>query len=147
MNRLSAKSRTRLSQCHPDLQVLFLVVLQQRDYSVTCGARSKAEQDDAVRAGRSKARWPKSNHNVDGRRRRTSWAVDVVPYPFPGWQRLEPFAEFADFVMGVADELYERGHMRHRIRWGGDWDQDGQWKDERFFDGPHFELLDVADGE
>jgi peptidoglycan L-alanyl-D-glutamate endopeptidase CwlK len=27
------------------------------------------------------------------------------------------------------------------MRWGGDWDGDGDTKDERFFDGPHFELV------
>ena len=27
------------------------------------------------------------------------------------------------------------------IRWGGDWNMDGNSKDEQFYDGPHFELL------
>ena len=27
------------------------------------------------------------------------------------------------------------------IRWGGDWDSDGDYADERWRDGPHFELL------
>ncbi len=26
-------------------------------------------------------------------------------------------------------------------RWGGDWDRDGQLKDHRFIDYPHFELV------
>lgn len=28
-----------------------------------------------------------------------------------------------------------------KIRWGGDWSGDGRSSDERFFDGPHFELV------
>ena len=27
------------------------------------------------------------------------------------------------------------------IRWGGDWNMNGDSKDEKFYDGPHFELL------
>jgi peptidoglycan L-alanyl-D-glutamate endopeptidase CwlK len=26
------------------------------------------------------------------------------------------------------------------IRWGGDWDSDGEYDDEKWRDGPHFEL-------
>lgn len=27
------------------------------------------------------------------------------------------------------------------IRWGGDWNRNGRSDDEKFYDGPHFELL------
>ena len=27
------------------------------------------------------------------------------------------------------------------IRWGGDWDSDGQTLDHTFFDAPHFEMV------
>jgi peptidoglycan L-alanyl-D-glutamate endopeptidase CwlK len=47
----------------------------------------------------------------------------------------------AGVVTGVAHEL------GIKIRWGGDWDQDGEWKDERFVDMPHYELLTAGSGD
>ena len=73
----STRSATRLAECHADLQALFNEVIKHRDCSILCGARSKEDQDTAVAEGRSKAAWPTSNHNVDGAKRVTSWAVDA----------------------------------------------------------------------
>jgi len=28
-----------------------------------------------------------------------------------------------------------------KLRWGGDWNQDRKSKDEKLFDGPHFEII------
>ena len=48
-------------------------------------------------------------------------------------------------MKGKADELYIAGKMKHRIRWGGDWDGDTDVKDQKFMDLPHFELIGVKD--
>ena len=146
MPRFSNRSATRLGECHADLVALFLEVIKHRDCSVLCGARSKADQDKAVAERRSNALWPSSNHNVDGVRRVTSWAVDVSPYPID-WENLERFAGFATFVQETAKRMLSDGRMTHAIRWGGDWDLDGDWKDERFLDMPHFEILGVEPGQ
>ena len=144
--RFSSKSRANLSECHPDLQVLFLTVIRTHDCSVIEGARSEAEQNTAVAQGRSKVRWPRSNHNVDGVKRKTAWAADVVPYPVD-WSDHEAFANFASHVLLTAARLREAGVIEHAVRWGGDWDGDGDWTDERFFDGPHFELVGPEPGQ
>ena len=38
------------------------------------------------------------------------------------------------------------GRMTYAVRWGGDWDGDGDWRDERFLDMPHYELVGVESG-
>jgi hypothetical protein len=64
-----------------------------------------------------------------------SRAVDVAPYPID-WNDFKRFYHFAGIVRAVA---HQRGV---KIRWGGDWDSDFDFKDERFLDLPHFELVD-----
>lgn len=138
MPSFSARSAARLAECHPDLQLLMSDVIKTHDFTVLCGARSKAEQDEAVAKGNSKARWPSSNHNVDGVRRKTSWAVDIAPYPID-WQDHARFEALAAYVKATAKALLEQGRMKHRLAWGGDW--------YSLVDMPHFELVGVAGGE
>lgn len=130
MPKFSAKSLERLSECDVRLQRIMHEVIKHRDCTITTGHRSQEAQDEAVRTGTSKTPWPKSKHNS-----MPSKAVDVVPYPVD-WKDRERFANFAGFVQGIAES------MGIKIRWGGDWDQDGLTKDERFSDMPHFELME-----
>ena len=141
--RFGSRSRANLSECHPDLQILFLTVIRTHDCSVIEGARGESEQNTAVSQGRSKARWPRSNHNVDGVKRRTSWAADVVPYPVD-WKDRDRFVRFATFVLDTASKLRAAGVMCHEVRSGGDWDRDGIFDD---WDMPHFEIIDVEPGQ
>lgn len=152
MPSFSTRSAGRLAECHPDLQALLHEVIRYTDCTIICGARSKAEQDEAKRKGWSQVAWPNSNHNVDGVKRRTSWAVDVAPYfkDVSGgidWKDVPAFAVFAGRVLETARRLKAEGRMTYEVRWGGDWDSDGRTKDHRFFDGPHIELVGVAAGE
>jgi peptidoglycan L-alanyl-D-glutamate endopeptidase CwlK len=146
MPKFSRKSAARLVGCHSDLATLFHEVVKATDCTVICGARGKEEQEEAVRTGHSKARWPFSLHNVDGATRRTSWAADVVPYPID-WNDRQRFAAFAAVVIETAERLRAANRMRYAVRWGGDWDGDGDWRDERFLDMPHYELVGVKAGE
>ena len=34
------------------------------------------------------------------------------------------------------------GELGHELRWGKDWDRDMDFKDQKFDDMPHFEVLD-----
>ena len=47
---------------------------------------------------------------------------------------MKRFVDFAGYVKGVAEDL------GIAIPWGGDWDGDGDFSDQRFHDLPHFEL-------
>lgn len=129
MPTFNRRSIERLETCHPDLQRLFFEVIKGYDCTVLCGIRSKPDQDQAVREGKSKLPWPKSKHNLA-----PSMAVDVVPYPID-WNQRERFYHFAGYVQATADRL------GIKIRWGGDWNSNIQFNDESFIDTPHFELL------
>lgn len=130
MAAFSAKSVERLKTCHPDLQKVFAEVVKHRDCTVLCGHRSQAEQDQAVKDGMSKTPWPKSKHNST-----PSMAVDVAPYPVD-WKDKERFTHFAGFVLGIA------ATFGIKLRWGGDWLLDGTPSNDKFYDGPHFEIVE-----
>ncbi len=63
-------------------------------------------------------------------------AADVMPFPID-WHDRVGIEAFAHAVLAKAAE------MGIKIRWGGDWNGNGKSDDEKFFDGPHFELVDV----
>lgn len=128
MSKLSEKSLEKLKECHPLLQQLFMKVSEKFDCSVICGHRNKADQDEAVRTGKSKQPWPTSKHNST-----PSMAVDVVPYPI-NWNDKLAFCYFAGYVKGIALGL------GISVRWGGDFNQDNNLKNDSFIDMPHFEL-------
>lgn len=130
MTKYSALSETRLATCHPDLQRLFRKVLEGYDHTVICGHRDQAGQDEAFRLGHSKKKWPEGKHNSSPSR-----AIDVAPYPL-NWEETERFYHFAGYVKRVAEEL------GIKIRFGGDWDGDLNFRDEKFMDLVHFELVD-----
>ena len=129
MYTFSHKSLTNLATCHDDLQILFQEIIKCYDCTVIQGWRSNEEQNEYFRAGRSKLRGGQSKHNAS-----PSLAVDVVPYPID-WNDYKRFYHFSGIVKGIASSL------KIPIRWGGDWDNDNNFKDQTFHDLPHFELL------
>ena len=129
MPSYSKRSKERLETCDARLQRLFNEVIKEWDCTILCGHRGKEEQDEAFRQHRSKVQWPNGKHNS-----LPSRAVDVMPCPID-WHDIARLEQFANFVIRKADEL------GIRVRWGGDWNQNGTSRDERFFDGPHFELI------
>ena len=93
-----------------------------------CGHRGEKEQNEAYDRGNSKVRFPDGRHNAQ-----PSNAVDVTPYPVD-WEDLDRMNYFAGIVKGIA---YIKGIP---IRWGGDWNDNTDLKDNSFDDLPHFEL-------
>ena len=131
MPSYSTTSKERLATCHPDLQRLFNEVIKHYDCTIIEGHRDKATQNKAYNKGRSKVKWPYSNHNAS-----PSNAVDVMPYyntaPHIRWdvsirRNERDLYEFAGFVRATAI------HLGIKVRWGG--------KFKSFFDGPHWELI------
>lgn len=101
------------------------------------GHRDKATQDRYQREKRSKVRWPNSRHNT-----MPAMACDLVPIigGKKTWAR-EPMERIARIGLAIWAEMVEAGEVTGTLRWGGDWDMDGDSEDERFFDGAHFEIL------
>lgn len=119
---------------HPKLQQVANGILKFRDCSCTEGHRGEELQNFYFDTGRSKTRFPDSKHNANPSR-----AMDLLPYPFKSeWWNVKDYfhiwAEWGSWVCGFA------AGMGIKLRWGFDWDQDFDLKDQNFYDGPHFEL-------
>ena len=128
MPSFSQVSKDRLATCDPRLQKVFNEVVKYFDCFVIQGHRGQAEQDRAFAEGKSQLKWPNGNHNS-----LPSKGIDVIPYPID-WSDRERMTLFAGFVMGLATG------MGIDIRWGGDWNQNDQVKDNKFDDLVHFEV-------
>ncbi len=124
--QLGQRSRERLKGVHPDLVKVVerAIELTEYDFSVVEGVRSLETQKAYVANGVSKTM---------NSRHLTGHAVDLYPVGRPTpWERCR----------AIKDAMFEAAReLGVSIRWGGDWDMDGDSKDERFYDGPHFELL------
>jgi len=131
MYSFSQRSLTKLTTVDYRLTKILNIAIRYVDFTVLEGHRSAARQQKMYEAGKSKLQFPHSMHN-----RQPSCAVDIAPYPID-WLDLERFAHLAGVIKGIG---LSKGI---RIRWGGDWDMDGELNDNRFNDLPHLELIDV----
>lgn len=125
----SPYSLKRLNGCHPLLQELMNDAINRFDFTILCGHRNKISQNMLYRNNRSKVYWPNSKHNV-----KPSEAIDIAPFPI-NWHDRERFIYLAGIILGIA---YKK---RIPIRWGGDWDNDTEVKDNKFDDLGHYELV------
>ena len=142
MAKFSEDSLKKLGTCHKDLQVIFEEVVKTFDCSIIEGHRGEKAQEEAFKKGLSKLHYPKSKHNSS-----PSMAVDANQYPID-WKNKRVNYDiifFAGYVMGVAQKLFEVGEITHKVRWGGDWNQNKRVSDETFLDFPHFELVEVKE--
>lgn len=133
MNQYSDNSENQLKTCDVQLQHLFRAVLPYVNHTILVGHRNEEDQHKAFLTGKSKLDWPNGNHN-----KLPSSAVDAAPYPIDfseSHKNLARFYYFAGFVKAMAF------HMGLKIRWGGDWDSDNDFKDQKFDDLVHFELV------
>jgi len=129
MPRFGRKSTERLKETDYILQYILKKAIKVYDFTIIKGYRGKKEQTDAYNKGLSGLPFPKSKHNI-----KPSLAVDIAPYPVD-WKDEKRFYYLAGLIKGIA-HTYGIG-----IRWGGDWDGDGSFEDQKFKDLPHFELI------
>lgn len=120
MFKLSQKSLDRLSGVHHDLVAVVkrAIEITEVDFAVLEGVRSKARQEQLVKAGASQTM--RSRHL-------TGHAVDLgayvggsVRWDWPLYDKIALAMKAAALELQVA------------IEWGGDW--------KSFKDGPHFQL-------
>ena len=123
-------SQEKLATCDPRLQKVFNEVIKHFDCTVIEGHRGEAAQNKAFAEGKSKLKYPQGKHN-----KTPSLAADVLPNPID-WNDTNRMRYFAGFVVGIA------ATMGIKLRWGGDWNQNTELKDNSFNDLPHFELVD-----
>jgi len=136
---LGPKSMERLDGVHPALVevVEMAIQLTHQDFMVLEGVRTPERQAELYAQGRTKpgnkVTWTlKSNHFKDPD---TGYghAVDLVPYPVD-WNTPKKFDAMAKAMFAAADTLDVK------IRWGADWDRDGNPREKGESDSPHFEL-------
>lgn len=125
--KLSKASQEKLASVKPELQKVILKAFETMPFDVMVleGIRTKARQEELYAKGASKTM--KSKHL-------TGDAVDLAPYPID-WSDKAKFRVMAEHVLAAANIL------NIKVRSGTDWDMDGDWKEEKFYDGPHIELL------
>jgi len=126
------------------------------DFTLTEGHRPIERQLELYKSGREfiDGRWkltkPKlKKTNIDGYHTKgnhnysPSLAVDFCVY-IPGKSELAwdvPHLTYiAASLVAAGDFLYGQGAITHKVRWGGNWDKDGDLADNNFYDRPHVEL-------
>ena len=134
MYKFSSQSSKILQSCDRRIQLIMSEVIKRFDCSIICGFRTAIEQDIAYHSGFSEKKYPDSKHNTF-----PALAVDVIPYPSRYSQKL-PFYFMAGCIWAVAHSL------KVNIRWGGNWDSDSDFYDQKSFDLAHFEIADIGKG-
>jgi len=130
MASLSNASQEKLDTCDERLVMVCETVIQVYDFTVLEGYRSGERQDELFRQGKSKLQAGESKHNRD-----PSLAVDLAPYPIL-WSDSRRFYFLAGLMQMAGKNLGVT------LRFGGDWDGDGDLKDQSFFDLVHFEVVE-----
>ena len=125
MPSFGKRSKQRLEGVDIKLVHILNRLIEIMDVTIIEGLRSQERQDKLVKKGASKTKFSK---HIEGK------AVDVAPYPLD-WKDRERFHYMGGMLRGIAHE------MDIKVRWGGDWDSDGEIKDNNFDDLVHVELL------
>ena len=149
------RSKQRLATCHPDIQKVLNLALSRSnvDFGVSEGHRSIETQQAYYAIGRTVQLRRGTITNVDGIIKKgkhnytPSKAVDIYIWHDELETRKEisydgmHLAYVAGLIESCAKELYDKGEITYKIRWGGNWDSDGIIIfDQNLDDMPHFEL-------
>ena len=125
MPKFGKKSIERLEGVNPRLRLVLKELVKIMDVTIIEGVRSQERQDKLVAEGKSKTKFSK---HIEGK------AVDLAPYPID-WEDRDTFYYMGGMLRGIGQQ------MNIPVRYGGDWDSDGNTKDNNFDDLVHVELL------
>jgi len=159
-NSFGKASMKQYETLHNDLQLIldYTILRCAVDFSLIEGHRSPEKQLEYFKKGRKQqadGSWVIVKQrdiitNIDGYRVKgthnysPSLAVDIAVYvpekPNLAYD-LSHLAYIAGCMITIADQLFEEKKIQHKLRWGGNWDRDGDLADNTLFDGPHFELI------
>ena len=124
MFRFGKRSKQRLKGVNPKLVNVLNELIKIMDVTIIEGLRTEARQNELLAQGKSKTKYSK---HLEGK------AVDLAPYPID-WEDRERFHYMGGMIRGIGIK------MGVDIRWGGDWDSDGEVKDNGFDDLVHVEI-------
>lgn len=154
--KLSKRSTDRLIGVHPDLVrvVERAIEITKIDFMVVEGLRSRDRCAELYGKGRtaaqcsaksvdtkwanpgvSKVTWLNNPYNSKHCKKSDGYghAVDLLPEPYD-WKDVDHFVTMSKAMIAAAAELGVK------MRWGGNWDMDGQIRERGENDLPHFEL-------
>ena len=126
MFRFGKKSKERLKGVDARLVSVLNELIKIMDVTIIEGVRSSERHEELLKQGLSKVKYSK---HMEGK------AVDLAPYPID-WDDLERFYYMGGMIRGIGKEL------GINVRWGGDWDSDGNIRDQSFNDLVHVEIKD-----
>ena len=124
MYKFGRRSRERLRGVDARLINVLNELIKMMDVTVIEGLRSAERQKELLAKGATKVKYSK---HMEGK------AVDIAPYPID-WEDRDRFYYMGGMVRGIGKQL------GIDIRFGGDWDSDGEVKDNGFDDLVHIEL-------
>lgn len=151
---LGKTSKERLGTVAEDLQKVIerAIELTEQDFSVLEGARTRQRQYELYAMGRTlselrvagvpanilakpgepKVTWTLNSRHFPNAKTGLGNAVDLVPYPVD-------FSDLAKYTKIKEAVFKAAGELSIRIRWGGDWNQNGKTEHGEN-DFGHFEL-------
>ena len=126
MPKFGKRSKERLRGIDARLVSVLNELVKIMDVTIIEGLRSEQRQEKLLKEGSTKTKFSK---HITGK------AVDLAPYPID-WEDRDRFHYMGGMIRGIAKQL------NINVRWGGDWDSDGETKDNRFDDLVHVEIRD-----
>ena len=126
MYKFGRKSKERLKGVDVRLINVLNELIKIMDVTIIEGLRSEKRQKELLAKGATKVKYSK---HMEGK------AVDLAPYTIDSENRAG-FHYMGGMIRGIGKQL------GIKIRWGGDWDSDGDVKDNGFDDLVHVELRD-----
>jgi len=126
MPRFGKTSKKRLEGVDTKLVNILNELIKIMDVTIIEGLRTGERQKELLKKGATKVKYSK---DMEGK------AVDLAPYPID-WKNRDGFHYMGGMIRGIAKQL------NVKVRWGGDWDSDGDVKDNGFDDLVHVEILD-----
>ena len=126
MPKFGKRSKKRLKGVDAKLVNVLNELIKIMDVTIIEGLRTAKRQEELLAKGATKVKY---SRHMSGK------AVDLAPYPID-WEDRERFHYMGGMIRGIGQQL------GLKIRWGGDWDSDGEIKDNNFDDLVHVELRD-----
>ena len=124
MPKFGKRSKERLRGVDARLVSVLNELVKIMDVTIIEGLRSEQRQEKLLKEGSTKTKFSK---HITGK------AVALAPYPID-WNDRDRFHYMGGMIRGIAKQL------NVPVRWGGDWDSDGETKDNRFDDLVHVEI-------
>lgn len=124
MPKFGKRSKERLRGIDARLVSVLNELVKIMDVTIIEGLRSEQRQEKLLKEGSTKTKFSK---HITGK------AVDLAPYPI-NWKDRDRFHYMGGMIRGIAKQL------NVPVRWGGDWDGDGETKDNKFDDLVHVEI-------